>query len=497
MIEYALILFLRPYMALLIGAAYNIQQTLDAIGIVPSNFLEYDSTGSLIGSYWSPQQAMLSTLVLLMGYFLVLSAGALIAGFALGRTKGAVIAAAIWLGPGLLALAGAWPESLSFVPSRFAIGSPGELGSPFGMSALIALALLSGWIGLVISSDVLSLQDRFRHSYDHLWYSMAVLAGVFFVADNGAKHAHTDLDRKVAEMHRASEYLLGQARELAVHCQSLGLSRLKRCQWSEQVQQHLIEFKSFDAALYEAFGPKQAGDLYMPGEDPSPATISSIRSELAHYNVTLCPQDGNRITLPSHVCQRTPASYCRSMDSSAQQLAYLVGTVAVANECVIPTLVRLHGEIVRASTELSAELEARHARWLFYVLFAMIAGGKVANATARLSLLSGNAGGLGTEQNVRKLVRSVPLLVRRTLRILATGFNCLCHSIRRLSLAFRKCLEGASKRFRSKQEENDELQPLGPDLDVQTSLKLGFGRPPPNDVAPREQCRNAWQVRRD
>ena len=52
------------------------------------------------------------------------------------------------------------------------------------MFPLVLMGLLTGWSLVVILSDLLGFKDNFRHYYDHFWYSMAILTGIFFVTDS-------------------------------------------------------------------------------------------------------------------------------------------------------------------------------------------------------------------------------------------------------------------------------------------------------------------------
>jgi hypothetical protein len=51
--------FLLPYVSTLLGAAYNIQQALDGLGLHSINFVERDPHGRIVTSYWSAQEAVM------------------------------------------------------------------------------------------------------------------------------------------------------------------------------------------------------------------------------------------------------------------------------------------------------------------------------------------------------------------------------------------------------------------------------------------------------
>jgi hypothetical protein len=57
--------FLYPYFSLIYGASWNVQQSLEGMGVRSSSFVEYDAAGHIVSSYWSPAQALLPILGLL------------------------------------------------------------------------------------------------------------------------------------------------------------------------------------------------------------------------------------------------------------------------------------------------------------------------------------------------------------------------------------------------------------------------------------------------
>lgn len=266
------------------------------------------------------------------------------------------------------------------------------------MAALAIIALLSGWITVVILTDMLNLQDRFRHAYDHLWYSMAILAGLFFVADAGNSHEVRDLQNTAKNVQQASSYLLGQVRGYVKYCESASIEQKASCIWANDIQQTLTDYTVYDEHLYWQLGPKSLSDLYSPIRGDM-KVASKIRSELRTFNQMQCPVSTNRHTPPSNTCQRPPSIFC----TGTEDANHMIWTVAVSNECVIPTLVQLRSKMEKQVTNVESAARTSHARWVFYLFIAFLAGGKVANATAKFTKAQSGATGLGDERNVRRI----------------------------------------------------------------------------------------------
>ncbi|WP_148212681.1 hypothetical protein [Hahella chejuensis] len=137
--------FIKPYIQMFYGAAYNIQQSLEGYGLSSSNFLEFDGSGKIVESYWSPAQAALVPAFFITAYFVfVLLPLALSAGYVLNRRKGAIFSLGILMLPGILNLIGWWP-SINFAPEEFTISGTGVMGEAFGYLPLLIVGLITGW----------------------------------------------------------------------------------------------------------------------------------------------------------------------------------------------------------------------------------------------------------------------------------------------------------------------------------------------------------------
>jgi len=419
--------FTYPYVTSLIGAAYNVQQSLEGAGLGSSNFLVTDNAGRIVDSYWSPTEAMALPFAVLLMYTLLLSLGYCVAGFAISRRKGFAIALASLLLPGLISSFGYWP-SINFVPEVYHIGGVGSLGSPYGIAALVIIALLTGWTCVVIATDVLSLQDRFRHLYDHLWYSMAILGGLFFVADAGTSQEVRDLQDTTKQVQQASSFLLAQVRDYERRCKSDSRALNASCVWATQVRQKLLDYSIDDERLYWQFGPKTEGDLYSLQSEKGDQG-AEIQNELMQFNKLQCWSSSSEVSQSKSDCERTPPKYC----IGTSDVNYIVRPVAIANECVIPTLVALRAKMEKQVMQVGVAARTKHLRWLFYILFAILAGGKVANATAKLTKIKSGEFGLGDQRNTLRLVNLALWLLQGAVKLARDLINRIFLLVRHIT----------------------------------------------------------------
>ena len=380
--------FFSPYLKFLIGAAYNIQQTLEGLQLWSSNIIKMDSGGHIVNSYWSPAEAMVLPFLGLVILLLALVVTSTLAAYCLGSKKGSFVAVLFWITPGLLSVFGVLPD-FNLIPETYHIGS-GYLGSPLGMVPLVIMGLLIGWVFVILMTNIFKLEDRFRHYYDHIWYAMAVLAGVFFVLDSQNNDIQADLKETGIQIQQASSHLLKQAHEYELYCKKNNIAEKESCKWASDVQQKLLDYSVENISVYWQTGPKSIGDIYIPiASNKDEFKIDRIRSELHQFNDLICPKTEHSFTRPSGSCLMTPATFCVGENINEDDL---LRTSAIANECVIQSLVSSRARAEKLSNGVSDAHQRKHIRWVFFVLFSILAGGKVANATARANQdLSSNA----------------------------------------------------------------------------------------------------------
>lgn len=388
-----LLKFFLPYVSALYGAASNIEQSLEGLGALSSNFITRNAQGMIIGSYWSPvevAQSILGLLVLLAPPLLLLWCAA---GYVVGRKKGVAIAILLACLPGILSVMGVWP-SLSFFPDTFVIDGRGVLGSGWGMLPLVGLGMAIGWTCAIILCDLFSLGDRFWHIYDHLWVATAIFAGIFFVADSQVGDNNRELTEDGRTFQQASAFLLKQVEAYDRWCAQNNRLQSDSCKWASDVHQTLLNYSTQAAVINAEFGPKSIADVYLPfTRQADPERINVIRRELASYNDRQCPTKdlGNgmrQLARTSALCQQPPPTFCNAFPEPLDGVVdhdAMIKSSAVANECLIPTLIMLRQQQEKLLKKIKEGNTAKHYRWAFYIALAFAAGGKIAGSTAKVA----------------------------------------------------------------------------------------------------------------
>jgi hypothetical protein len=212
----------------------------------------------------------------------------------------------------------------------------------------------------------------------------------------------------------------------------------------------LNDYATYNEKFFPTVGPKSSAEIYSPlGSKPSSQQILTIRREIKAYNDSRCPvevigEGWFQRSRPSATCQKPPAIFCTIPDSDPLD-GYIekdtwVQIVAMASECIIPSLVASREKQEKLVAAFVDQAQAKHFRWLFFVLFSFVAGGKVANATSRAIELDKRP-----EQEKRRLIgllRSVWLGAKNGVRLVNKVCGVvLCYTfsgLQRIACAFRR-----------------------------------------------------------
>jgi hypothetical protein len=177
--------------------------------------------------------------------------------------------------------------------------------------------------------------------------------------------------------------------------------------------------------VFVKLGPDSSAALY--GDDlnhaATPAEMDKIRREIADYNQKLCPVEdlGNgfkRLSALSPQCQNTPPPFCTALPDALDGKvpeAFVGASVALASECVIPSLIRFRRLATRQADEAEHDHRNRNWRWVYFLGFSVVLGGKLAGTTAKLASFNDRSVG-ETRRVLRLLGHGVSLLQRTVCR---------------------------------------------------------------------------------
>jgi hypothetical protein len=254
---------------------------------------------------------------------------------------------------------------------------------------------------------------------------LGLIAAVYFIADSQMAQHDADFRETGQDVQRASGYLLKQVETYMSWCRQNASDHAASCRWASHVHPSLLLLAFEDPRVFVKPGPDSSAALY--GDDlyhaATPAEMDKIRREIADYNQKLCPVEdlGNgvkRLSARSPQCQDTPPPFCTAFPDAlgGKVPETLMGaSVALSSECVIPSLIRFRRLATRLADEADHDHRNRNWRWVYFLGFSIVLGGKLAGATAKLASFNNRSVG-ETRRVLRLLGRGAGLLHRAVCR---------------------------------------------------------------------------------
>ncbi len=152
---------------------------------------------------------------------------------------------------------------------------------------------------------------------------------------------------------------------------------------------------------------------------------------------------------PSGTCQSPPGIFCTSfpdpLDGRIDDKVP-IRTVAIASECIVPSLVASQARQEKLGAFVAEKARTKHFRWLFFILFSLIVGGKIANATSRAIELDKRPE--QEKQRSLKLLRSICLGAKNgvglALKVCRAGLG---YAFNGAELAIKVCRAGLGYAF--------------------------------------------------
>jgi hypothetical protein len=396
--EDLLIQFLIPYLAVLSRAAWSIQQNLEGAGLVSSDMTAADLAAAMPGAAlvtgWDPGASVRVIFGLLLIFCLLFMPFVMLAGYAVGRKIGVLATAIVVLLPGIAGVTGILPR-IAPAPEAFDIGGVGVTGDIGGMLSLVALLVVVGWTVTVLAADSLPIRNKGWQVYDHFWLVLGLIAAVFFIADSQMAQHDAEFRETGQDVQQASGYLLKQVETYISWCRQNATDHAASCRWASRVHPSLLFLAFEDPKVFVELGPDSSAALY--GDDlyhaATPAEMDQIRREIADYNQKLCPVEDlghgfQRLSAHSPQCQDTPAQFCSALPDAfgGKVPETLTGaSLALASECVIPSLIRFRRLAIRQADEARHDHRNRNYRWMYFLGFSISLGGKLAGSTAKLA----------------------------------------------------------------------------------------------------------------
>ena len=201
-------------------------------------------------------------------------------------------------------------------------------------------------------------------------------------------------------------------------CDNNRLSEMSSCQWASYIQETLENIAGTKSSVIEYVIPENIDTFYkIPEYDNNQVSPDKIRQEFQDYNKKLCPNKAlsKTITLlppPSRWCQTPPPAYCNAIQEGKFKTG-MSDRFAVANECVITSLLMYRQVLLKKQARLSLSKNAPHYRWMWFIAMSVFIGGKIANVMTKIGNVENR--GITEKHRVKFILLKILNFIVRTL----------------------------------------------------------------------------------
>lgn len=357
-----LLQFFLPYLTLCHLASWGLAQNLEGLGL----FVYMNTPPMQVGDFvfypmtLNPRVGVANLAVALTGVLVVVCLLNIRACFYLNKWVG-LAGLSLWLTPGLLSMFGYTPDIVGMGPDvfRFNDGFPGSMESA---AANLLICLVGGW-SLILLLSSLWKKNTFKNAYDHLWYTLGLIAALYFVVDAGLSSYKEDLTDVDGRMVRTLELFRTAEERLEVLCALPEATKLSPalCAQAPELKWGVRNYLDMKGALRAKVEP--------PVWFASLATDPVLAHQISALNHWACAQ-GHQ---PAQ-CQKMSFETALSVRDLDTALAFPPPNYAKAIQ-------QFHASMKRSDQRIHEIERGHNLRYFGFLFVAFLAGGKLANAS--------------------------------------------------------------------------------------------------------------------
>ncbi|WP_439671123.1 hypothetical protein AEMCBJ_00135 [Cupriavidus necator] len=267
----------------------------------------------------------------------------------------------LWLLPGLLSMFGYTPDIRGMGPDvfRFGEGFPGSMESA---AANLLMCLVGGWSFILLISSRWK-KNTFKNAYDHIWYTLGLIAALYFVVDAGLSSYKKDLADTDDRMVRTLQLFRTAEERLEVLCvlpETAALSPAL-CALAPELKGGVLSYLDMKDNLRAKVGPS--------GWAAKLASNPVLERQISALNNWACARD----QLPAQ-CQKIPIDTALSSQDVDTPVAFPPPDYAAAIQ-------QFHASMKKSDRRIHDIERGHNLRYFGFLIVAFLAGGKLANAS--------------------------------------------------------------------------------------------------------------------
>lgn len=317
----------------------------------------------------------------------------------------------LWLIPGIFSLIIGKPLITLSGPSTYYIGS-GAVGTGLGNLYDAIIIAIFAWSLFTIITVFIKTTQRYKHIYDVVWYSLALSAIFFFANEIYLRELKSSVDSDFSKLKNGYTTLSQQFSNTQNLCKTIknkseGFDSF--CKWVEPTKSY-IDFKSeniSDVSLYH-------DDMITLDDLMTHHRFLSNQKEEIQYiknlDKTVCSNEDY-----SHLCSKIDFQLAiNSEDLFTKHL--------LSPDVIITKMNQQYIGFKKRYKENSQWEDYNNDRWIYFLTFAFVVGGKIAISTKDLFYVETKRDSLYIKlfyKKIGKIIKSIYNLIIVIVKIIA------------------------------------------------------------------------------
>jgi hypothetical protein len=358
--------FFLPYLTLCFLGSWGVAQNLEGLGLFKYlNTQPMDIGDTVIYPMnLNPTAGVATVAVVLTSLLVVVFLLNIRACFYLNKWVG-YTGLILWILPGLLSMLGYIPDIRSMSPDMFNFGQ-GFPGSMESAAANLFICLVGGWSLILLLSSRWK-KNSFKNAYDHIWYTLGLIAALYFVVDAGLPSYKEELVDADERMVRTLQLFSTAEKRLEVLCALPESAQLSPslCELAPEMKWGVLSYLDMKGNVRAKIEP--------PGWVATLATDPAIARQIEALNNWACAKGKQ----PAQ-CQKIPINTALSTQDLNTTLAFPSSNYAKAIQ-------RFHASMEKSERRIHDIERGHNLRYFGFLIVAVLAGGKLANASRAMT----------------------------------------------------------------------------------------------------------------
>ncbi|AUA57654.1 hypothetical protein CVS48_17510 [Achromobacter spanius] len=272
--------------------------------------------------------------------------------------------------------------------------------------ANLLMCLIGGWSFILLIGSRFG-RNEFKNFYDHIWYTLGLMAALYFVVDSGLSSYQKDLIEKDDRLVQTLELFRAGEKNLEMLCELPEVRDISPalCALASKMDWNLRNYLDFKTVLRARIEPPDW--ISTLTHDPE------VALEITALNTAACGRQ-ERLTQ----CQKISPELAVSMQDLDSTFVFPPPDYAKA-------ISKIHASMSQTDDRIQQIHRGHNMRYFIFLFVAILAGGKLANASRAMVKYDSISPPSWTLLTVKYLIKKIATL----LGLVAMFMGCMRQKI--------------------------------------------------------------------